>query len=307
LSQFTDLQKLQFNRSLVTVTETNKKLAKVYIDGKKKVLNRINSYKELWKKSQIIGLSNAETLYRELDSIVLQITTQRQSLIYQSATMTSEETYNLLAYGYERQVNIDTQFLNAGNNQRWRLSIPVIPKDAIEATLTNNIAGYTFSDREIKEVRFLQDQLRNELASSIAAGDSIANVSKIISDKFDWSRARATTTARTEILRAYSYQQEAVRKEAILSGIEIISFWDSTLDGDTRQDHKLMDGIEADIIEDMPLFTRDTSLPADQSINCRCRRIDIPKGFIPTERGNRVDGKWTKTDDITYTEWVNNR
>lgn len=317
MSQFSKLQKEQFESALKTATAQERKLFRAYRRAQRKALKRMKQYKELWLTTERLGLANAEQLYNELGRLIEDITGVRQENIIQTASQIERETYYASAYGYERQVNIDTQFLNAGKNSRWALSFPVIPEDAIAASLTDSVGGMTFKDRGIKERLFFQNDLQEKLAASIAGGDSIDDAAEILKDSYGWAGSRARTTARTEILRAHSYGHEKAREEAAKAGVEIRSIWDATLDGETRPTHQAMDGTEAEMIDGTPYFTlaagvrvtapRMPALPARESINCRCRRVDLPKGFNPTTRGRRVKGKWQSGDDIKYKEWIKNK
>jgi len=154
------------------------------------------------------------------------------------------------------------------------------------------------------------------VAASIASGDSIDDAAKFLQDElkkeFDMAIGRATRMARTEILRAYSYGNEESTKQAVEAGVSVRYVWDATLDGRTREDHQVMDQKKAEIIDGVPQFTlpngETTSSPrvnlsAAESINCRCRRLDIPAGFEPTTRVAKVEGEWKKVGQVSYTDF----
>ena len=314
MSALSEIQRESYNNALSAVEGTNRRLVKAYIEARKRVLLRIMRYETLWKTGaeQAAGVANAVDLYRILGEEVERITGVRQQAIALDFAATLNNTYTLNAYGMEQHINITTSFINAGTGERWGLGYTVLPTDSVEAALSRRVGGLTFQERGTIERVSMTRRLRDKLAASIASGDSIDDAADILKAEFDIATGRATRIARTEILRAYSYGNEESTKKAVEAGVSVRYVWDATLDGRTREDHQVMDQKEAEVVDGKPVFTlpngETTSSPrvglsAAESVNCRCRRLDIPAGFEPTTRVAKVEGEWKKVGQVSYADF----
>lgn len=110
------------------------------------------------------------------------------------------------------------------------------------------------------------------------------------------TRGRVERIARTEVGRAYGQQGVAANRELIARGSDLIQRWIATPGERTRESHQLVDGQEREL--DQPFHVGlgataatppdagigyacnaplDPALPPEESIQCRCRRVLVPR------------------------------
>ena len=115
---------------------------------------------------------------------------------------------------------------------------------------------------------------------------------------------RAVRIARTETAGVMNQALFETMKAADAGGLRMMKRWDATLDGDTRADHRKVDG------ETVPLdakFSNGLMMPGDggaaDRINCRCCLTEVLEGFEPDApiRRDNVTGK--SIPYMTYSEW----
>jgi SPP1 gp7 family putative phage head morphogenesis protein len=149
--------------------------------------------------------------------------------------------------------------------------------------------------------------LRNALLRNLSIGKSYASMIKDIRTGLNKTYNEAIRLIRTEGQRALNKGQNDLYLKAKNAGVEGVDVWDATLDGRTRASHQRMDGVKRN--EDgyfEPIHARyplDENLPAEESINCRCRlRFEI-EGYSPQLRRTREQGIIPYQ---TYDEWEKN-
>jgi len=175
----------------------------------------------------------------------------------------------------------------------------VIPKDAIRA------ASYNPLDLIAKNAlsQSMRGKLRSVVTQGVIQGKSYADMARDIKEAYGSTASKALTIARTEGQRAMAEGQKASTDKAQKLGIKVRVFWDAYLDDRTRDGHAQMNGVEAEEHDGELMFLykptgqwvtgpMDPSLPASETINCRCARrtelADEPVG----------DGQ-----QMSYEEW----
>ena len=176
----------------------------------------------------------------------------------------------------------------------------------------------------LHDQRVLQFRVRQAVSQNIIEGQTVKQLAKnlgLIDEVFEQGAAKAMTTARTELLTAYSFGQEESVRNAIQAGVEFDYTWSASLTANTRETHARADGQKAIIVNNEPIFTvggvrfnsprivaasNTNPETAKEVINCRCRRNNNPYGIKPTKRAaQRADGTWTDVNgDITAVEWA---
>lgn len=241
-------------------------------------------------------------------------------------TESYRSTYNLLAYAYDETVNTTQALKTVGVTEYTNFTF--LNSEAVKEALFNpEVAGRTISPVQFNKVMLnqresLQQAIRSVVANIIATGQGLDAASKdlevlfsILGDGFDKTKNRAKTTARTEILRAYSLAQEEADRQAEESGVELDYKWDTSKDEKVRSSHRPMqDQIAQKNPQREPFFILPsgirTSSPresgvAKEDINCRCTRLSYPKGFEPTNRTYRKDGEWKQdVTNLEYRTWL---
>lgn len=151
--------------------------------------------------------------------------------------------------------------------------------------------------------------LRNALLQNLSIGKSYASMIKDIRNGLNKTYNEAIRLIRTEGQRALNKGQNDLYLKAMSAGVEGVDVWDATLDGRTRQTHARADGQKRN--EDgfftiggyQARYPLDENLPAEESMNCRCRlRFEID-GYSPQLRRTRDQGIIPYQ---TYDEWEKN-
>ena len=227
--------------------------------------------------------------YSRLDNLMLAIKVQYRELTKRAIKDTrnlSASVYAQGAYGTEWAYD-----QSIGTSIKW----PVIPVDAIRQSVWNSVAGEQFSERfrnwSTRDVITFQ----NRIAQSLAMGKGYAYTSKRIRETVEASAYQAMRIARTESTRNYTQGHLQVYDNLEDVGIKARKQWVATLDTRTRDTHGILDGqyadedglfhIHGDSAEGPGLF----SDPAE-SINCRCRVIEVIDGLAPEYRRVRGEG-----------------
>ena len=151
--------------------------------------------------------------------------------------------------------------------------------------------------------------VRRALVDGLSLGKSYPQMVKDLKKATNATYYQALRILRTEGQRAQNAGMSDVYQKASDQGIQGRRIWDATLDGDTRSTHGHLDGTPEDeaglfypggYAAQYPL---DENLPAEESINCRCRlRYEI-EGYSPQVRRTREQGLIPYQ---TYEEWVKN-
>lgn len=110
------------------------------------------------------------------------------------------------------------------------------------------------------------------------------------------TRGRVERIARTEVSRAYGQQGVAANRALIARGSDLIQRWVATVDDRTRPEHAAINGQERELDQPFHLgggataatgpdegvgtpcnAPLDPSLPPELGIQCRCRRVLVPR------------------------------
>ena len=310
-----------FNSALQAIAQRKRNLVKVYAESRERILLKIAKYRmdaEAGLKTPEFEEARLASLLQQIDAEVAQTQDVIGTIIKDGFSEISQKTYYAEAYSVEKAINVD---IPTGAN--YSLNFPVLDTGAVDAAFSERIAGHTFLDRMAHDKVVMQYRLRQAVAENIIEGLPVQELKKrlmLIDDVYAQNEAKALMTARTELLRAYSYGQERMAFEAEESGVEFIYYWSSALDGKTRPTHREADRQKAKIINGTPAFSvggvlfssprivhpSNTSLKtAKEVVNCRCRRINAPDGITPTRRvAVMPDGAWKKVDwNVSAKDW----
>jgi len=327
-----------FNLSLKRVEETNKKILRAYQDSLQSIKAQIYTYRA--EREAAFGLKNAKSiqaanelrlniLYQQVDKEITKLSNQTASII-QSGYMKSYETeYYYHSYNVEKEAN---RALVAGKItapslqgvQGISLNFPLLNTDAVKASFNEDVAGMTFRNRIVSDRKDLQARVRRMVAKTVIEGQTVKELQNSIQalhSTLIGNSGNAQSTARTELLKAFSLAQEESTNESINAGVRMEYKWSSTLDGNTRPAHGRADGKMAKMLDGIPVFNVGGVLlssprvvhpansvnSAGQVINCRCRRLDIPFGIHPTRRidnTQKINKKWEEIPaNVDYTTW----
>ena len=186
-----------------------------------------------------------------------------------------------------------------------------IDHDQLARTVNRKTDTLQFSDRLYKNVDELGVAFKSEMSRGIANGSTYSKIAQQLSMQSEASYKQAMRIVRTEGGRVKSEAKLNSMHAAKQEGADIVKQWDSTFDGKTRPEHRLLDGQIREI--DEPFIDsqgREAQAPhkfgvASMDVNCRCIVVERARWAVEGEEmPNKVDNA---TGDLVeakdYKEW----
>ena len=210
------------------IKKIEKKLLKLFKDTRKEVLNEL--------KIIYTDIDSTEYAKYRIDSLLVSINNALDNL-YSNNELEVSEGLKDVYIEMDRQASIDLN--NAFNT---------VNENLVRETLKTNWSGLSFSERIWEHRRNLAFTIKSELNKGFIRGDSLQDISKIISDKFDTSFSNAMRLVRTE--SCWVMNEAAVNnyKNNGIKEYEIMAF----LDNKTSKICKSMDGEVVNVEEAIP-------------------------------------------------------
>jgi SPP1 gp7 family putative phage head morphogenesis protein len=241
--------------------------------------------------------------YNRLDMLKKAIAVEYKKLTKYSIAKTldnSAESFAQGAYGtqwaYDQAVGVE-------------LAWPVLPVDAIRASVWSGATGENFSARlrqwNVKELLTLQTKITTGLAQGYGFSKMARTIKAEVADDY----SRIVRIVRTEATRNYTQGHLDVYDQTEKLGVKARKKWVATLDTRTRDAHGSLDGEFADdegLFHSNGLTAEGPGLFGDpaEDINCRCRVVEEIEGFSPELRRIRGEGIVEYT---TFKDWAGER
>ena len=200
------------------INKLEKKLLKLFKDTRKEVLNEL--------KIIYADIEASEYAKYRIDSLLTSINNALDNL-YSNNEKEIVEGLKDIYKEMDKQASIDL------NN-----SFNAVNENLVRETLKTNWSGLSFSERIWEHRRSLAFTIKNELNKGFIRGDSLQDISRIISDKFDTSFSNAMRLVRTESCWVMNEATVNNYKENSIKEYEIMAF----LDNKTSKICKSMDG-----------------------------------------------------------------
>lgn len=162
--------------------------------------------------------------------------------------------------------------------QGYPILIPIDKAAAAKAIVSDTKLSedlYTALGIDIKKMK---KTISNEITRGIASGQTHSEIARNIGFASNAPLSRAKTIARTESHRIQQASTYDAQKAAKAKGADIVKQWDSTLDGDTRPNHRHLDGQIREIDEPFTIGNLKAMFPGDfgrpeEDCNCRCSSL----------------------------------
>lgn len=194
------------------------------------------------------------------------------------------------------------------------LGFDILNPDVVEAAILNPYDRITWPERMKANTEVMVRQIREEITRGIIQGYSYDKTARAITERINVGASKAIRIVQTETGRAQSQGTQAAFEKASKEGLVFKKVWVSTLDGRTRDKHRMLDGQKVNPDEPFKyggmeaMYPRGWGVP-EMDINCRCTvRAEI-EGMEPTSRRarNPVTGKNEVIPNMTYEEWYESR
>ena len=167
-----------------------------------------------------------------------------------------------------------------------------------------------FSQRLYDNVDKLGVAFKSQMSRGIANNSTYSKIAKQLAMESEANYRQAMRIVRTEGGRVKSEAKLNSMKAAKDEGADIVKQWDATFDGNTRAEHRFLDGQIKEI--DEPFVDsqgREAQAPhkfgiPSMDINCRCIVVERARWALEGEEiPNKVDSAGELVDGKNYREW----
>lgn len=271
-------------------------VANAKLNAKEKYATKIK-LKEYIKVGQEIGLNPNYLKQVKSLSLKKEITRLQElqaDIRYQIEVMTTNNINNLK--NLETELYKDAYYLELYDEIKingLKGSFARINTEKVKLAVGYDFNGVSFSESLWKNRNNLIMVLQQEIPQAFILGRSVQDLAKNIKDKMNTSYNSAIRLARTETNRLNnqatldSYKETARPNEYL----QILA----TLDNRTSEICQEMDGVKIPINEAEVGVTIPPFHP-----NCRSTTIRVFEDEEPGERLAKIDGSWTKIEDISF-------
>lgn len=194
------------------------------------------------------------------------------------------------------------------------LGFDILNPDVVEAAILNPYDRITWPERMKANTEVMVRQIREEITRGIIQGKAYDQTARAITERINVGASKAIRIVQTETGRAQSQGTQAAFEKASKEGLVFKKVWVSTLDGRTRDKHRMLDGQKVDPDEPFKyggmeaMYPRGWGVP-EMDINCRCTHRAEIEGMEPQQRRarNPATGKNEVIPNMTYEEWYESR
>ena len=197
------------------INKIEKKLLKLFKDTRKEVLNEL----------KIIYADIEATEYEKyrIDSLVTSINMALDNL-YQRNEEELTKAFIDLYCKFDKEASIDLG-----------VSFNIINENLIREIIKTKWSGLSFSERIWEHRRRLAFTIKSELSAGLTRGDSLQDISKKISDKFNTSYSNAIRLVRTESCWVMNEATVNNYKENGIKEYEFMAFLDKKTSPQCRE------------------------------------------------------------------------
>lgn len=289
--------------SLLNKSESSisKDLKKLYKDLANEITQEVIALAEQIEKddkfSKKLQKERLESIRSQLYAKANQLEGDQQTSIFDFLTHDAGTAYNELFYEFEMSEEIP-------------LSFAMLTEKQIATIINTPVAGRKLSTRLKGNSSKMKKNLNRVLTRGFSKGWSTQKMAAQIAEIGGANYRRTMNIARTESGRVTSVTRQQSQQHAKDLGIKAEKKWVSTLDGDTRNNHQKLDGQIRAIDEYFEVGGLKALQPhmfgiASEDCNCRCRTVNVIKGYEPKLRRDNATGEVSAYKN--YQEWLDSK
>lgn len=319
------------------ISETEKKLRKVYEKAAKELREKLVSFNERFAKKQTemrAKLEAGEVAKAAYESwlrgqvfigrqwaqkadqaarIMTDANKEAAQLVRKGKLNVFAENYNYTAYQLEKKAGAFLNF-NVYNEKAVEKLIRKKPKMLPEWKID-----------EPKDYKWNRQKVENSITQGIIQGKKIDDImDDLVSNLCTTNDNKMRTFARTAMTGAQNAGRKAQMEDAEEMGIKVKKKWVATLDDRTRDAHQDLDGQTVDVDEPFSVdwdgehyeldYPGDPNGEPEMVYNCRCTMVEIYEGidrastrraYYDEDDEDYEEGKRKSytVEDMTYKEW----
>lgn len=261
------------------MNKRQKEIQQIFLDSEKEVLKKLEeNYQDALfeindKIERLLARKDAD-----MQHVIYQVQYQQSLKAQVSAILEQlhsnefETVSEYLAKSYENGF-IGTMYDIQG--QGIPMIIPIDQRQVSKAIQHETKLSESLYASLGKDTKRLSKQIAGEISRGISNAATYDEMARNIASFSNIPKNRAMTIARTEAHRIQCTATADAQVEAKKRGADVVKQWDATLDGNTRPNHRKLDGQIREIDEAFevdgysPMYPGDFGDPAEDC-NCRC-------------------------------------
>lgn len=260
-------EKEVFGYLLDTEEAVMKELEKQY----RQALDDINTSIRLmqadeWSQSRAYHIQYQKTLKKQVEAILEKLHSDEYTTMQRYLSGTYTDAYVGTVY--------------ALHGQSVPVIMPIDQKAALKAVMTDSKINTDLYTHLGVDITRLKKTIRNEITRGIASGMLFQDIARNVAFNSNISLNRAKNIAQTEGHRIQQASADDARHHAISRGADIVKQWDATLDMNTRDTHRALDGQIREVDEPFEMHGKEAQYPGgfgDPSEDCRCRCVALTR------------------------------
>lgn len=158
--------------------------------------------------------------------------------------------------------------------------MPIDQTAAVKAVMTNSKISTDLYTHLGVDISSLKKTIRNQITRGIASGMLYQDIARNVARQGNITKNRALNIVQTEGHRIQQESADDARRHAISKGADLVKQWDSTLDANTRDSHRRLDGQVREEDEPFEIDGKTAMRPGgfgDPSEDCRCRCVALSR------------------------------
>ena len=255
--------------------ETIKALEKAY----QRAIRRIDNHIRILESDEMTQSKIYQKRYQE--AMKAQISAALDELHKKSNQTIEEYLTRSYQHGY-----VGTMY--SLHKQGMPILAPIDQRAVTRAVRTDSkLSGRLYGELGV-DMQKLKKTIRREISIGISIGSDYNMIARQVQISSGIPLKRAKTIVRTEGHRIQQQSADDARNAAKGQGCQVVKQWDAVLDGNTRTDHRVLDGQIREVGEPFEIDGKKAEYPGafgrpEEDCNCRCVALTRAKWALDAD------------------------
>lgn len=255
--------------------ETIKALEKAY----QRAIRRIDNHIRILESDEMTQSKIYQKRYQE--AMKAQINAALDELHKKSNQTIEEYLTRSYQHGY-----VGTMY--SLHKQGMPILAPIDQRAVTRAVRTDSkLSGRLYGELGV-DMQKLKKTIRREISIGISTGSDYNLIARQVQISSGIPLKRAKTIVRTEGHRIQQQSADDARNAAKAQGCQVVKQWDAVLDGNTRTDHRVLDGQIREVGEPFEIDGKKAEYPGafgrpEEDCNCRCVALTRAKWALDAD------------------------